>query len=208
MTHDHGVPRPSAEPTGVRHQGARLAAELRGALAWPAIGKGVAPELESARSHQSDVVALMRAQVRATDELPYRLSGVRRPRLSGVYVRQLPHFKYDLYERYLGYALTSAVRHPDWRAVTTELAELTGGSGHALNYPVTLEALLQHLAAIQVSSDTPLTVAADEWLAGNTVPGRRRPPEWPAIVESLLTRSGLLVRSGSSSNERAQKGSA
>jgi hypothetical protein len=441
----------------------RLAAELRGALAWPAIGKGVAPELESARSHQSDVVALMRAQVRATDELPYRLSGVRRPRLSGVYVRQslsagiaspgsalpspacsveealarhrhliviggpgqgkstltlqlvhrlardwlvpgsssagdhrgpvglvplrvtgrelaaaihhpwlqalcnaarnelgghldleadfssgllmkpvggtpwlitidgldeavepgrrdklvtvlstrlaeaalphrllvtsrplnpaemarlcrdagvnevgvyelepfnaatlqdfarrwltagprpsgvdlatrflqeaqinhltdvlstpllalmaialfeedpdgtLPHFKYDLYERYLGYALTSAVRHPDWRAVTTELAELTGGSGHALNYPVTLEALLQHLAAIQVSSDTPLTVAADEWLAGNTVPGRRRPPEWPAIVESLLTRSGLLVRSGSSSNERAQKGSA
>ncbi len=37
----------------------RLAAELRGALAWPEIGKGAAPELESARSHQSDAVALM-----------------------------------------------------------------------------------------------------------------------------------------------------
>ena len=109
----------------------------------------------------------------------------------------LPRFKYDLYERYLGYVLTAAVRHPDWRAVTTELAELTGDSGHALHDPVTVEALLQHLAAIQVSSGTPLIVAAYEWLTGNTGPALRRPPEWQAIVESILTRSGLLVRRGS-----------
>ena len=109
----------------------------------------------------------------------------------------LPRFKYDLYERYLGYVLTAAVRHPDWRAVTAELAELTGDSGHALHHPVTVEALLQHLAAIQVSSDTPLIVAAYEWLTGNTGPALRRPPEWQAIVESILTRSGLLVRRGS-----------
>ncbi len=43
----------------------------------------------------------------------------------------------------------------------------------------------------------PLAVAAGEWLAGNTVPALRRLPEWQAIVESLLTRSGLLVRRGS-----------
>ena len=109
----------------------------------------------------------------------------------------LPRFKYDLYERYLNYVLTTAVRHPDWRAVTAELAELTGDSGRTLHDPVKLEALLQHLAAIQVSSDMPLTVAAGEWLAGNIVPALRRLPEWQAIVESLLTRSGLLIRRGS-----------
>ena len=109
----------------------------------------------------------------------------------------LPRFKYDLYERYLGDVVTAAVRDPGWRAVTTELAELTGDSGHALHRAATLEALLQHLAAIQVSSDTPLTVAAGEWLTGNTVPARCRPAEWQAIIESLLTRSGLLVRRGS-----------
>ena len=109
----------------------------------------------------------------------------------------LPRFKYDLYERYLDHVLTTAVRHPDWRAVTAKLAELTEDSGHTLNDPVKLEALLRHLAAIQVSSDMPLTVAAGEWLAGNTVPALRRLPEWQAIVESLLTRSGLLVRRGS-----------
>ena len=109
----------------------------------------------------------------------------------------LPRFKYDLYERYLDHVLATAVRHPDWRAVTAKLAELAGNSGHALHDPVTLEALLQHLAAIQVSSDTPLTAAAGEWLAGNAVPALRRSPEWQAIVESLLTRSGLLVRRGS-----------
>jgi NACHT domain len=109
----------------------------------------------------------------------------------------LPRFEYDLYERYLDYVVTTAVRQPGWRAVTTELAELTQGSGHALHDPFTLEALLQHLAAIQVSSDMPLAVAAGEWLTGNTVPALRRPPEWQATVESLLTRSGLLVRRGS-----------
>ena len=109
----------------------------------------------------------------------------------------LPRFKYDLYEHYLGYVLTAAVGDRDWRAVTAELAEFTGGSGHALDDPDRLEALLQYLAAIQVSSDMPLTVAAGEWLAGNAVPARRRSPEWQAVVESLLTRSGLLVRRGS-----------
>ena len=109
----------------------------------------------------------------------------------------LPRFKYDLYERYLGHVLTRAVRHPDWRAVTAELAEFTGDSGHALYHHVTVEALLQHLAAIQVSSDTPLVAAACEWLAGNTGPALHRPPEWQGIVESLLMRSGLLVRRGS-----------
>jgi cellulose synthase operon protein C len=108
----------------------------------------------------------------------------------------LPRFRYDLYERYLDYAVTTAVRDRDWRAVTTELAELTGDSGYALDNPATLEGLLQHLAAIQVSSDRPLTVAAGEWLTENTGSPRRRPPEWPAIVESLVTRSGLLVRRG------------
>ena len=111
--------------------------------------------------------------------------------------RSLPRFKYDLYEGYLGYVVTAAVRHRDWQAVTAKLAELTRGSSHALDDPDTLEALLQHLAAIQVSSDRPLTAAAGEWIAGNTVPTLRRPLEWPAIVESLLTRSGLLVRRGS-----------
>ena len=109
----------------------------------------------------------------------------------------LPRFKYDLYERYLDHVLTTAVTHPDWRAVTAKLVDLTGDSGDTLHDPVKLEALLQHLAAIQVSSDMPLTVAAGEWLAGNTVPALRRLPEWQAIVESLLTRSGLLVRRGS-----------
>jgi len=108
----------------------------------------------------------------------------------------LPRFKYDLYERYLDYAVTTAVRDPDWRAVTAELAELTGDSGHALYHPATLEGLLQHLAAIQVSSDRPLMAAAGEWLTGHTGSARRRPPEWPAIVENLVTRSGLLVRRG------------
>jgi hypothetical protein len=111
--------------------------------------------------------------------------------------RTLPRFKYDLYEGYLGYVVTAAVRHRDWQAVTAKLAELTRGSGRALDDPDTLEALLQHLAAIQVSSDRPLTAAAGEWIAGNTVPALRRPLEWPALVESLLTRSGLLVRRGS-----------
>ena len=110
--------------------------------------------------------------------------------------RALPRFKHDLYEGYLDYVLAAAVRHPDWRAVTTELAGLTGDSGYALN-PATLEALLQHLAAIQVSSDKPLVAAAYEWLIENAGPGRRRPPEWQAIVESMLTRSGLLVLRGS-----------
>ena len=50
--------------------------------------QGALDKLESARSHQSDEVSLMRAQVRATDELPYRWFGVRRPPLSSVYVRQ------------------------------------------------------------------------------------------------------------------------
>jgi hypothetical protein len=109
----------------------------------------------------------------------------------------LPRFKYDLYERYLGNILTAAVRHPDWRAASTELTELTGDSGRALHSPATLEALMQYLAAIQISSDTPLSAAAGEWLTGNAVPPLRRPPEWDAIVESLLTRSGLLVRRGS-----------
>jgi len=108
----------------------------------------------------------------------------------------LPRFKYDLYERYLGDVVTAAVTDPGWRAVTAELAELTGDSGHALHDPATLEALLQHLAAIQVSADMPLQVAAGEWLTGNTVPAFRRPPG-QAIIERLLTRSGLLVRHGS-----------
>ena len=66
----------------------RLAAELRAAPARLEIGTAAAPMLESARPHQGDVAALMRAQVRGTDELPYRLFGVRRPPLSSVYVRQ------------------------------------------------------------------------------------------------------------------------
>ena len=108
----------------------------------------------------------------------------------------LPRFKYDLYERYVGDVVTAAVRDPGWRVVAAELAELTGDSRHALHDPAMLEALLQHLAAIQVSSDMPLQVAAGEWLTGNAVPAFRRPPG-QAIIESLLTRSGLLVRRGS-----------
>ena len=76
----------------------------------------------------------------------------------------LPRFQYDLYERYLGYVLARTVRHPDWRAVTVELAEFAGASGDALHHPVTVTALLQHLAVVQVSSDTPLIAAAHEWL--------------------------------------------
>ncbi len=109
----------------------------------------------------------------------------------------LPHFKYDLYERYLGYVLARAVKHPDWRAVTAELADFAGASGDALHHPVTVTALLQRLAVVQVSSDTPLMAAAYEWLTGNTGPALRRPPEWQGLVESLLMRSGLLVRRGS-----------
>ena len=109
----------------------------------------------------------------------------------------LPRFKHDLYEGYLGHALTMAVRHHDWPAVTAKLADLTRDSGHALHDPDTLEALLQHLAAIQVGSDTPLTAEAGEWLTGITVQALRRFPEWQEIVESLLTLSGLLVRRGS-----------
>ena len=109
----------------------------------------------------------------------------------------LPHFKYDLYERYLGYVLARTVRHPDWRAVTAELAEFAGASGDELHHPVTVKALLQHLGVIQIGSDTPLIAAAYEWLMGNTGPAVHRPPEWQGLVESLLMRSGLLVRRGS-----------
>ena len=109
----------------------------------------------------------------------------------------LPRFIYDLYESYLENVLASAVRHPDWQVVTAQLAELSGGSDLGLGRLAVVEEMFRHLAVVQINSDVPLMAAADEWLARNEVQVPRRSFEWQAAIESLLTRSGLLVRRGS-----------
>jgi cellulose synthase operon protein C len=108
----------------------------------------------------------------------------------------LPQFKYDLYERYLGYVLTTGMRRPDWRAVTGDLAGIAGETGHDLQRLRSVRALLEHLAVTQVSSDAPLVTAAYEWLTGAAGPDLRYAPESQAIVENMMTRTGLLVRRG------------
>jgi hypothetical protein len=111
--------------------------------------------------------------------------------------RSLPRYRYDLYERYVDRVLTTSVRQPEWLAAMAKIADVTGESTHSLQRPSTLEAFLQHLAAVQVNSDAPLTAAAHQWLRRNSPVSTRYPPEWDAMVETILTRNGMLLRQGS-----------
>ncbi|MDH6130964.1 hypothetical protein P3T37_000331 [Kitasatospora sp. MAA4] len=108
--------------------------------------------------------------------------------------RPLPQSRFALYEQFLGYLYDSRAA----QLVVDLRKRLSGwpGADHIVQHLVDQRAsLLEHLASAALRGE-PLLPTALQWLRSSGGEPHPQPPDWMALVASVLTSTGLLVHDG------------